>query len=192
MANQPKLFDLPTAARSVTEAVTKDWAKQRKAEERNRNAILNRRDRLISYRSMYLKEAAEEVMETAYLAASDNGKLPVKARQIMYAARPEILELTGKDHLDDAYFTQTLLPDYMEAHDCSDWDVVWDARGTFTEPHTDRSVPIGTLEVRQYLGERPEFSSEVDIAEVLLFDTTGPENRYRTVLFIEKEGFWPL
>jgi hypothetical protein len=135
-------------------------------------------------------------MKEAYLAASDNGRLPVKARQVMYAARPKILELTDKDHLDDAYFTQTLLPDYMEKHDCSDWDIVWDARGTFYEPHTKRAVPIGTLEVRHYLDERPEFVDEdeadVDVADNSRFPTKGPENRYNTVLFVEKEGFAPL
>ena len=42
------------------------------------------------------------------MKASDGGTLPTKPRQIMYAARPEILASTGKDTLDDAYFTQTL------------------------------------------------------------------------------------
>jgi S-adenosylhomocysteine hydrolase len=31
----------------------------------------------------------------------------------MYAARPASLQLTGKDTLDDAYFTQTSLIDYI-------------------------------------------------------------------------------
>src|SRR5262249_30535155 len=46
--------------------------------------------------SMTVKEAAWKVMEDAYLKASDNGTLPAKARQIMYAARGQILELTGR------------------------------------------------------------------------------------------------
>jgi hypothetical protein len=188
----PKPFQLPAAMKSATEAVTRDWAKQRKAEERDRSAVANRRYRLIRTRSMSLRDAAFEVMEEAYLAASDNGRLPVKARQVMYAARPKILELTGKDHLDDAYFTQTLLPDYLEEHDCSDWDIVWDARGHFVEPHTNRSVPLGTLEVRQYLGERPAPGPVIKGDIGRLFPTKGPEHRYKTVLFVEKEGFSPL
>jgi hypothetical protein len=191
MADKP--FSLPSAIRSATKSVTKTWAKQRKAEERDRNAVFNRRERLVGGRSMYLQEAAFYVMKESYLAASDNGRLPVKARQIMYAARPQILRLTGKDHLDDAYFTQKLLPDYMEDHDCDDWDVIWDARGTLHEPHTRRAVPIGTLEVRQYLDERPDDSdNKVEIASNSWFRTKGPENRYDTVLFVEKEGFGPL
>jgi hypothetical protein len=45
--------------------------------------------------SMSIKDAAYAVMKEAYLKASDNGQLPAKARQIMYAARGDILRLTG-------------------------------------------------------------------------------------------------
>jgi hypothetical protein len=68
MANKP--FQLPSAMKSATEAVTKNWAKQRKAEERNRNAVSNRCDRLMGGRSMFLQEAAFQVMKEAYLARS--------------------------------------------------------------------------------------------------------------------------
>jgi hypothetical protein len=144
--------------------------------------------------ALSIKDAARSVMRDAYLMASDNGTLPANARQIMYAARRRILELTGKSSLNDQYFTQTLLPDYVEEHpdECASWDVVFDARGTFTEPHTGKEVPIGTLEVRQYIGERPAFGRAVDLSCDPLFPTSGPRHRYRNVLFIEKEGFGPL
>jgi hypothetical protein len=162
---------------------------QRKAEERNRNAAFNRRMRLISSARITLREAAFDVMKDAYLAASDGGTLPVKPRQIMYAARPEILKQTGESSLNGQYFSQVLLVDYLEKNDCSDWDIIWDARGHFAEPHTRRKVALGTLEVRQYLGERPSFDPpQCDFS----FPTAGPENRYRNVLFIEKEGFQPI
>ena len=35
----------------------------------------------------------------------------------------------------------------------ADWNVVYDARGNFTEPHTGKRVPLGTLQVREYLAE---------------------------------------
>jgi hypothetical protein len=38
-------------------------------------------------------------MPDAYRIASTNGTLPANARQIMYAARTAILELTGKTKL---------------------------------------------------------------------------------------------
>ena len=141
-----------------------------------------------------IKEAAWVVMEAAYLKAGDGGKLPANARQIMYAARPDILNVTGIDKLSDAYFTQNLLPDFIDAHPelCGGWDVVFDARGHFIEPHTARSIPIGTLAVRQYLGDRPRPGPAVTLNADALYPTSGPQNRYRNILFVEKEGFDPL
>jgi hypothetical protein len=140
---------------------------------------------------MSIKVAAWQVMAEAYHTASGGGRLPANARQIMYAARKRILELTGRTKLDDRYFTQTLLPDYVEQHPAatSSWDVVFDDRGNFIEPHTNRTVPLGTVEVRQYLGERPTPKVPVALNSGSLSTTTGPENRYSAVLFVEKEGF---
>ncbi len=181
---------------AALETVTGAWAKQRKAEERDRNRRLRRRAALLDEpRRVSIKEAAWLVMHEAYLKASDGGALPAKPRQIMYAARPSILELTGKDRLADAYFTQTLLPDYIEEHldECADWDIVWDARGSFGEPHTGTEVPLGTLEVRDYLGLRTGSAPPpVTISTDGRHYTNGPECRYDTILFIEKEGFGPL
>jgi hypothetical protein len=100
---------------SALGAVTKDWAKQRKAEERDSARRANRHYRLIRSREPTLKEVAAEVMEQAYMKASANNTLPANARQVMYAARPLIQARTGKP-LDDQYFTQTLLPDYLNRH----------------------------------------------------------------------------
>jgi Histidine kinase-, DNA gyrase B-, and HSP90-like ATPase len=142
--------------------------------------------------AMSIKESAWAAMEAAYAKASDDGALPANARQVMYAARPAILAATGKDRLDDKYFTQILLPDFVEANPdtCRDWDICFDARGGFAEPHTGRTVALGTLDVRQYLGDRPPLGSPaVQIEHNDQFPTRGPENRFQTVLFIEKEGF---
>ena len=135
-----------------SQAVTAKWAKQRKAEERHARAVHNRQQALRRTRVASIKDVAYEVMEQAYLKASANGTLPALARQIMYAARPIIQERTDKN-LNDQYFTQTLLPDYIEEHPekCARWNVVYDARGRLYEPHTKREVPLGTLDVRRYL-----------------------------------------
>jgi hypothetical protein len=188
-------WDVGEAIKDLVDNVTKGWYAQRKREEKEASRKSERRDRLISTRKVSIKDAAWEAMEEAYLKASDRGKLPAKPRQVMYAARPSILKMTGKDTLDDAYFTQTLLVDYVNEHPdrCADWDIVWDARGTFSEPHTSKEIPLGTLEVRQYLGDRPQLGRsvvKVESSDRLL--TNGPEHRYDTVLFIEKEGFEPL
>lgn len=178
------------AISGAVRAVTKDWAKQRKAEERDRNALLNRRVRLVRSARYTIKEAAFEVMAKAYETAAGPKRLPVKPRQIMYQARPYILRATGENHLTDSYFTQNILIAYMEEKDCSDWDIVWDARGHFVEPHTRHRVELGTLEVRQYLGLRPLFDPPK--TSLTLFPTIGPKNRYRRILYIEKEGFHPI
>lgn len=144
-------------------------------------------------RGVSLKDAAWSMMEQAYRKASGDGRYPANARQIMYAARPAILRLTGKDKLDDAYFTQTLLPDYVREHGKeAAWNVVFDSRGSFTEPHTNHEVRLGTIDVREYLAERPASSPAVDVTLSEHYPTSGPRDRYAAVLFIEKEGFAPL
>jgi hypothetical protein len=176
----------------LTKSVTKDWTKQRKAEERNSNARSARMTRMIRSERMTIKDAAFQVMEEAYDKASAGGTLPVNPRQIYYAARRSILEATGNDALESGYFLQTLLTQYMDEYDCSDWDLIWDARGHFTEPHTRDVISVGTLQVRQYVGDRPVLGDAVEINSEALYPTKGPEHRYRNVLFIEKEGFDPI
>ena len=183
------IFD---AVRSVTGA----WARQRKAEEREVARLSRRRDALIRSQRMTVREAAWRIMPQAYLKASSNGTLPAHARQIMYAARGEIQRLAGR-MLDDQYFTQQLLPDFMNEHPdvTTEWDVVFDARGHLHEPHTGRVVPLGTIEVRRHLREverhiLPEL--EVALPDIAVFPTCGPGHRYGAILFVEKEGFLPL
>jgi hypothetical protein len=129
-------------------------------------------------------------MERAYLKASANGTLPANARQIMYAARPLIQQQTEKK-LDDQYFTQTLLPDYMREYSVP-WNVVFDDRGHFHEPHTDRSIGLGTLAVRHYLGSMREPTFDEAGFGAASIKTFGPRCRFGAILFIEKEGFMPL
>lgn len=180
----------------TVKSVTKSWAKQRKAEERNASARRRRRDAMIRVAKISIKEAAAQVMKAAYLHASARGTLPAHARQVMYAARPYILELTGKETLDDAYFTQTLLPDYIKHNpqECRDWNVVYDARGNLIEPHTDRRLPLGTLDVRGYLTQSKGFAVPAAVFDVRegRYPTHGPRHRYGDILYIEKEGFLPL
>jgi DNA topoisomerase VI subunit B len=125
---------------NAVKAVTKRWLKQRKAEERDRAAFANRQAALQRARRVTQKEAAYAVMEEAYFAASANDTLPANARQIMYAARPEIQKATNKQ-LSDTYFTQTLLPDYINEFDPPWKDKVnYDDRGHFSEPTLGRRL----------------------------------------------------
>ena len=176
----------------AVEGVTAKWAKQRKAEERAASAQLRRREAMTFYRPIYIRDVAFEVMKKAYMKASANDTLPALARQIMYAARAEIQDRTGQ-RLNDQYFCQQLLPEYMEIYNV-DWNVVFDARGHFHEPHTNTGVPLGTLQVREYLSAVAGHSVSppgFDIREGH-HPTMGPRLRYGAILFIEKEGFMPL
>jgi DNA topoisomerase VI subunit B len=181
-----------TVIKLVTDT-TKRWTKQRKAEERDTSARLRRYDQMIKRRKMTQKEAASQVLHDAYMKASAGNTLPANVRQIYYAARPEILRLTERENLDYDYFSQTLLIDYMqENEDCAGWDVVYDDRGHFEEPHTGKLIGLGTLNVRDYLAgngdlalEPPGFS-DVDVT------TNGPHGRFGAIMFVEKEGFDPL
>jgi hypothetical protein len=161
-----KPINIAASITDAVEGVTKDWAKQRKAEERDRSARARRYDRMVREDRCTIRQAAFYVMQDAYMKASDNGRLPTRPRQVMYAARPQILGLTGKDTLDDRYFTQTLLPDYIAEHPegCRDWHIVWDARGHFSEPHTGHEIALGTLEVREYLGLRASPTDSLVVA----------------------------
>jgi hypothetical protein len=141
------------------------------------------------------KEAAWQVMAECYAAASGGKRnLPTKARQIYYSARPKIMELTDDKHLAYNYFSQVLLPNYIEEHPegTKHWNVVYDSRGSFEEPHTNRRIGCGTIEVANYLQamKEPCFrSAEFSDAEV---DIIGPSGNIAGVLFCEKEGFGPL
>jgi hypothetical protein len=114
----------------------------------------------------------------------------------MYAVR----RLSGLgDDLDSKYFLAKLLDTYLDDPDTDtdDWDIVRDDRGTFTEPHTDRAVGMGTIAVRRY--ERavrrfdPMVQDNIDPPEFSLsFPTVGPQARFGHILYIEKEGFDPL
>jgi Topoisomerase 6 subunit A/Spo11, Toprim domain len=175
--------------RGLTKNLT-NFTKQRKAEEKHTSAGRWRRSRMTEVRGMYLIEAANEVMEECYNKASDNGRLPATARQIFYVARPLMEERTDKP-LTYSYFSQTLLPDYINAHGV-DWDVVYDDRGHFTEPHTERVIGLGTLNVRWYNNRvRSPRLDEADFSRASI-ETFGPDGCFGAVLYVEKEGFMPL
>jgi hypothetical protein len=181
------------AADDIKKGLTKSLAnftKQRKLEEKHISAGRWRLSRMTEVRGKFLIEAANEVLEECYMKASDNNRLPATARQIFYVARPLIEEQTDKP-LSYAYFSQTLLPNYVNEHG-ADWDVVYDDRGHFTEPHTKRVIGLGTLNVRAYLSriDRLMFE-EADFAPASV-KTYGPNGRFGAVLYVEKEGFMPL
>jgi hypothetical protein len=176
----------------AVETATRKWTRQKKSEERHPGMIRYRTSRMTKEPRTTQKEAAWQIMEKAYMAASGGGRLPAKARQIYYQARPKIMAMTDDKELQYGYFSQTLLPDYIEEHGVN-WNVVYDARGHFEEPHTNRRIGCGTIEVGNYLHamrDDPEvIAADFEDASVSII---GPSGGFGAVLFCEKEGFDPL
>jgi len=169
---------------------TKKWTKTVKKEERNPASRAQRYYRMTRARGKSVKDAAAEILPAAYDRVSGGGSLPANARQLMYACRPHIQKETSKE-LDDSYFTQTLLPDYLDETGVA-WNVAYDARGHFNEPHDGKRFGVGTLEVRDYLdryGDPKRHDAELRGARIEFY---GPRGHFGALLFIEKEGFTPL
>jgi hypothetical protein len=189
MTEQPR--NIANDILDCVETATAKWTKQKKSEERHPSNARYRVSRMTREPRTTQKEAAWVVMTDAYMAASTNHTLPAMARQIYYQARPKIMALTNDKELQFGYFSQTLLPDYVEEKGV-DWDVVYDARGHFEEPHTNRHLGCGTLEVRNYLAA----AKDPDIVPAHFagagVDVIGPSGNIRAILFCEKEGFNPL
>jgi Topoisomerase 6 subunit A/Spo11, Toprim domain len=175
----------------AVKAATSKWTRQKKSEERHPGMIRYRVSRMTKEPRTTQKEAAWQILEEAYMAASGNDTLPALARQIFYHARPKIMAMTDDKELQYGYFSQTLLPDYIEEHHVA-WNVVYDARGHFEEPHTNRRIGCGTIEVGNYLHAMNSpriLPAEVSDASV---NVIGPSGGISGVLFCEKEGFNPL
>ncbi len=184
--------DLKGNLASALKGVTKDWKKAKKREDRVHASNLDRMRAPRPYR-LSIRDAAFEAMEPAWAHASSDDRYRAHARQVMYSARPLVLRFTGGEcWKSSAYFTQTLLKDYIEKYNPPWRDlIVWDARGHLLEPHTGREVALGGYAVASYVGSWT--NGKVDTTPVSTLaarlDTKGPHHRFRAALFIEKEGF---
>jgi hypothetical protein len=176
----------------AVETATRKWTKQKKSEERHPGMVRYRASRMTREPRTTQKDGAWQVMEESYMAASGGGRLYTLARQIFYQARPKIMALTDDKELAYGYFSQVLLPDFIEEHSCTGWRVGYDARGHFEEPHTHRRMGCGTAEVNNYLRamRKPEIASaELTDANIKV---VGPSGNTAGAMFCEKEGFNPL
>jgi hypothetical protein len=189
--------DLASLVKKAIGKATRDFRKEKKSTKRKESLSRSARKRLFThhYSPLSIKAASFKVMEQAYMRASANNTLPANARQIMYQARPLIQQLTTKMWKNSNLFTQNYLPCFLRENPTltATWDVVYDARGHFEEPHTQRRVDLGTLAVRQYVRGWVEELPTIKLNPLQLeIETCGPTNRFKYALFIEKEGFTPL
>ena len=139
--------------------------------------------------SFTLIDAANMCMEDAYNKVSNNGQYWANARQLMYAARPKMLEITGQSSFTDSYFSQTLLPHFLQNNPelTANWKVAYDKRGSVIQPHTGQSVGLGTVEIDRltnHVALKP-----MSKLSSFKYSNASPERRFSAVLFVEKEGF---
>ena len=151
--------DIAKTLRSVTKTIYK-------AEKRKRRAGWSYSGYVPIYDGPTLKEAVFEVLPDAIAKATAGGTYSVGARDLFYVVRPLVLQITTEKELKYDYFGQTLLMQYEEEYGRIA-GLYRDPRGTFHEPHTGETVPLGTHEVAKY---------------------KFPEWTYNKILYIEKEG----
>lgn len=108
-------------------------------------------------------------IDEAIQKASGGGQYRYSLRQLFYAIRPKYLAQFKKEP-DYDYFCQII-----STHEsCTGADlpgIYRDNRGTLYHPHTQESIPLGTLAVENY---------------------TRPSWTFNKILYCEKEGFFPI
>jgi hypothetical protein len=191
------MSDLSDAIFAVTKSVTKEWTRQRKAEEKGSRS---RQARVYVYSDrVCFTDVAEDILPGAYAHASGDGTYSVSKRTFYYACRNEFQERTGQP-LKYEYFANTLLVQFLNQNPdlTAGWRVTADPRGTLTIPNAKRPVrvPVGTLQIDNHLaGARGACDPYAEVAEVGLpipWPSLAGGQRYQAVLYIEKEGFEPL
>jgi hypothetical protein len=182
---------------AVTKNVTKEWTKQRKAEERNSRARYSRQ--YIYSDRVNFTDVADDILPPGYAHASGDGRYTVDKRQFYYCVRDEFLEETGQEITAD-YFSQNLLVKYMNQHPqkTAAWKITASPRGTLTIPNTDSGttrIPCGTTAIEEHLAAeaaRPcSAFDDIGNAFRVQWPSLAEGQRYQAVLYIEKEGFDP-
>jgi hypothetical protein len=181
---------------SLATKVTKEWTKQRKAEERGRR---HRSERVYVYSDrVNFTDVMDEILPPAYRIASGNGRYTVSKRQLYYECREQFRKQTGRP-LKYPYFSQTLLVQYVNRHpEAEGWRLTADPRGTLIIPNTGHAVeiPVGTIQIERHLHQAGRihgpFDDLKDAGVKVPWPSLAPGQRYRAVVYIEKEGFGPL
>ena len=176
----------------LTRRVTKKHAQQIKAEERR---VRTRWSRAYTYSArVNFSDVASQILPGAYQHASGGGQYPVAKRQLYYAAREQFRKATGRE-ITYARFS-SLLVQFINGHSAvtAGWKVTADPRGTLLIPNTfdETRVPCGTVEIDNHLHDIQHERFGYVQKSPSEWPSKAPGQRYRAVLYIEKEGFEPL
>jgi hypothetical protein len=175
-------------------AVTKEWTKQRRAEERGKSRLSRRY--LYSDRTCFT-HVANKILPAAYAKASGDGQYTVSKRQLYYACREAFLLQTGSQ-LGYQYFAGDLLVQYLNRHpETASWKVTADPRGNLTIANAAYPIriPCGTIPIEKHLQQVTcqlidPYSPSIHLD--LPWPSLRAKERYQGVLYIEKEGFDPV
>ncbi|MCC7337881.1 MAG: hypothetical protein IT422_22565 [Pirellulaceae bacterium] len=180
---------------AVTKKVTQKWTKARKAEERGSRSRYSRQ--YIYSDRINFTEIADEIIPAGYDHASGGGQYTVSMRQMYYACREAFKEKADRE-IEAAYFSQTLLRQYLNRNPeaTATWKITADPRGTLTIPNTAHEVrvPCGTLAIEAHLRYASTHINPLVAPSLMPIEWPSLEEgtRYQAVLYIEKEGFEPL
>lgn len=114
------------------------------------------------------REAIEATLFEAVNKASGNGQYKFSQRQLYYAVRPGVIHLTSQE-IDYNYFC-SVISQYESTYGEIE-GMYRDPRGTLYHPHLRQEMPVGTISVNEY--NRPRWT-------------------FNKILYLEKEGFFPL
>src|SRR5215208_2021843 len=147
---------------SVIKPIYKEGEREKRAARRPRK----------TYYAPEPKVPQKDIVFQVLPRAIRNAGANFSTRDLYYATRPLVYKHRnwedGKE-LQYSYFSQTLLTEYQEHHGLIPG--LWrDPRGSLHEPHTGKSIGLGTVEVANY-----QF----------------PEYTFDKILYVEKEGEWP-
>ena len=193
--------EIGMAVERAVRLVTGEWRKYKQRQRRDQQVhgkvLEDFHRKMARGNKARLRELIVQMIPAAYGKASGRVNL-AKARQVYYVARDMVLAAMEAEGVTGQFvkaktFTTSILPKYVANNpaETQGWDIIYDARGRITEPHTRRNVPLGTKAVREYLSA---FTSGIPTAADPFgvpdrLPTTGPVNRFAAVLFCEKEGF---
>jgi hypothetical protein len=142
---------------------------ERRRKDAARQERADRQRQVDHHETWSLKDAVFQVLPEAVHRATGDGLYPVSSRTLYYQVRPLVQGHTSRE-LDYTYFSQQLLTEYQQAYGKID-RLYYDPRGVLHEPHSGRTVQLGTREVESY---------------------RFPHWLYNKILYVEKRGLWPI
>lgn len=172
----------------AVDSVTKEAIKEVKAAERERRS--QNRSYSVSYAPR--RTSREDMMREFFIEAYQHAKgdyAAVAARQVFYVIRAMANRRYGESFTASDYnrFTQKVCTDFEQAG----YKIVFERRGFFVNPFDNDEMPLGTLDVEEYISKLRGATNQAIRTDDVKY-SLSPEYMFNKVLFIEKQGFTPM